>query len=105
MPLWEAKTGKKPTAVLSVFGYDNACIFIDLLTKTNGDTDPYVMRDALPGLVTQAPQGAITQNANGVATVDAFIVQAIKMEDGTFAWEPIEELKDCVYPGHYVKPE
>ena len=84
--------------------YIFACVIIDLLTKTNGNTDPDVMRDALVGLVTEAPPGTLIQNPNAIATIDACIAEARKI-DGEFVWEPIELLQRLPYPGYYTKPE
>jgi branched-chain amino acid transport system substrate-binding protein len=100
---FEAKTGMKPEPP-AWWAYTATTIFLAIMEKTNGDTTPEVMRNALFGLTVDTPSGPVTfDGEKGYSRVNAFITEVQKVE-GQLAYKVIKTYPATINPGYYTKP-
>lgn len=100
---FEAKTGMKPEPP-AFWAYNAATTFLAVMEKTNGDTTPEVMRDALLGLSVDSISGPVTFDGElGYSKVSVFITEVQKI-DGKLAYKVIKTYPATTNPGYYIKP-
>lgn len=102
VPAFEAKTGVKPEPP-AFWAYTATTIFLAVMEKTNGDTTPEVMRDALFGLTVDSISGPVTfDGEKGYSLVNTFITE-VQLIDGVLAYKVIETYPATTNPGYYAK--
>ncbi|GAJ21350.1 unnamed protein product, partial [marine sediment metagenome] len=103
VPAFVAKTGMMPEPPAH-WAYTATTIFLAIMEKTNGDTTPEVMRDALFGLTVDSIPGPITFDGEmGYSLVNTFITE-VQLVDGQLAYKVIETYPATTNPGYYTKP-
>ncbi len=102
VPAFVAKTGMMPEPPAH-WAYTATTIFLAIMEKTNGDTTPEVMRDALFGLTVDSIPGPITfDGEKGYSLVNTFITE-VQLVDGQLAYKVIETYPATTNPGYYTK--
>ncbi|MBA7568346.1 hypothetical protein ES708_10067 [subsurface metagenome] len=103
VPAFEAKTGIKPDCMCFP-AYTGATFFLEIMKKTNGDTTPEAIRDALFGMTVDSISGPVTfDGEKGYSRINTFITEVQKI-DGRLVYQVIKTYHDTVNPGYYTKP-
>jgi branched-chain amino acid transport system substrate-binding protein len=96
---FEQKFKKKPT-VYNYFAYESASIVLDLLNKTNGDTTPEKLRQAIIGLKLDTPSGPVSIGPDGFGIRNVYIVKIDKIDD-LYDYKAVDVYKDFQLPAGF----
>lgn len=92
--LWKAEYGSYPSTNLPGQCYQVALLLKEAIKATGGDTEPEALRSALFAADFTGPAGHLSFADSNVGTRDVYIVENVKLDDGSFNYSIITEYKD-----------
>jgi branched-chain amino acid transport system substrate-binding protein len=82
---------ERPPGTAVHVAFSAASLYIAAVEETEGDTDAEAVSEAILALEELPnPAGVVTMTEGRVAIHDHFILQVIEVEDGVYAWEPVQ---------------
>ncbi|MFQ5399263.1 MAG: ABC transporter substrate-binding protein [Anaerolineae bacterium] len=95
---YKEKTGREAN-VFSVQGYDTARVIVEMLNRTEGDTNVDKMIEAMDGISFNSPRGPFTLDANSQTPKHNEYLREVQDVGGTLHNVVIENFGEIVDPG------